>query len=98
MQRRGCCEHPRPHDRLRRSQIMPSHRITTAFSYVRFSSKKQEQGDSRRRQTDGRAAAYCKRRGWALSPQTYEDLGVSAFKGKNALVGNLGEFLKAVRS
>jgi DNA invertase Pin-like site-specific DNA recombinase len=77
---------------------MPSHRITTAFSYVRFSSKKQEQGDSRRRQTDGRAAAYCKRRGWALSPQTYEDLGVSAFKGKNALVGNLGEFLKAVQA
>jgi DNA invertase Pin-like site-specific DNA recombinase len=76
---------------------MPRH-STTAFSYVRFSSKRQEQGDSHRRQTDGRAAAYCQRRGWTLSPQTYEDLGVSAFKGANALVGNLGEFLKAVRS
>jgi DNA invertase Pin-like site-specific DNA recombinase len=70
---------------------------TTAYSYVRFSSKKQEQGDSRRRQTDCRAEAYCKRRGWKLSAQTYEDLGVSAYHGKNALVGNLGEFLRAIR-
>src|SRR5262249_13798159 len=59
---------------------------------------KQQQGDSRRRQTDGRAEAYCKRRGWKLSPHTYEDLGVSAYRGKNALVGNLGEFLRAIGS
>jgi DNA invertase Pin-like site-specific DNA recombinase len=77
---------------------MPSHPTVLAFSYIRFSSKKQEQGDSRRRQTDGRAAHYCERRGWTLSAQSYEDLGVSAFRGKNALVGNLGEFLKAVKS
>jgi DNA invertase Pin-like site-specific DNA recombinase len=77
---------------------MPRHStIPTGYSYVRFSSKKQEQGDSRRRQTDGRAEAYCKKRGWRLSGQTYEDLGVSAFRGKNALVGNLGEFLRAIR-
>jgi DNA invertase Pin-like site-specific DNA recombinase len=71
--------------------------IVVAFSYIRFSSKKQELGDSRRRQID-LAVAYCKRRGWKLSPKTFEDLGVSAFKGKNALVGNLGEFLKAIES
>src|SRR5437016_5712371 len=77
---------------------MITHQKTTvAFSYVRFSSRKQEQGDSRRRQTD-LAEAYCQRRGWTLSQKSYQDLGVSAFRGKNALVGNLGEFLKAVQS
>jgi DNA invertase Pin-like site-specific DNA recombinase len=59
--------------------------------------KKQEKGDSIRRQTEMRDA-YIKRKGWTLSEQTYKDLGVSAFKGKNALVGNLAEFLKAVHS
>jgi DNA invertase Pin-like site-specific DNA recombinase len=73
------------------------HTRTTAYSYIRFSSKRQGQGDSLRRQTDGRAGEYCKRRGWKLSAQTYEDLGVSAYHGKNALVGNLGEFLRAIR-
>jgi DNA invertase Pin-like site-specific DNA recombinase len=68
-----------------------------AFSYVRFSTRKQAQGDSQRRQTE-LAAAYCRRHGWKLSEQTFEDLGVSAFHGANALVGNLGEFLKAVQA
>jgi DNA invertase Pin-like site-specific DNA recombinase len=67
----------------------------TCYSYVRFSSKKQAEGDSGRRQTD-LARSYCDRRGWTLSGATFSDLGVSAFRGKNALVGNLGEFLKAV--
>jgi DNA invertase Pin-like site-specific DNA recombinase len=70
---------------------------STAYSYIRFSSPQQAEGDSLRRQTE-RAEAYCRRRGWALSGATYRDLGVSAFKGDNALVGNLGEFLKAVKS
>jgi DNA invertase Pin-like site-specific DNA recombinase len=68
-----------------------------AYSYVRFSSAGQALGDSLRRQTE-RAVAYCERRGWNLNAATYRDLGVSARRGKNALVGNLGEFLKAVRS
>jgi DNA invertase Pin-like site-specific DNA recombinase len=63
---------------------------------VRFSHPEQAKGDSLRRQTD-LAASYCERRGWRLSDATYRDLGVSAFRGKNALVGNLGEFLKAVK-
>jgi DNA invertase Pin-like site-specific DNA recombinase len=72
---------------------------TIAYSYIRFSSKKQAKGDSLRRQTDPqKAEAYCHRKGWTLSEKTYEDLGVSAFKGKNADVGNLCEFLKAVKS
>jgi DNA invertase Pin-like site-specific DNA recombinase len=71
--------------------------MVRAYSYIRFSSKKQAAGDSLRRQTE-QAEAYCQRRGWTLSEDSYQDLGVSARRGKNALVGNLGEFLKAVRS
>src|SRR5262245_4840187 len=68
-----------------------------AYSYVRFSTPEQSQGDSLRRQTE-LAERYCERKGWVLDGSTYRDLGVRAFKGKDALVGNLGEFLKAVRS
>jgi DNA invertase Pin-like site-specific DNA recombinase len=67
------------------------------ISYLRFSTREQAKGDSFRRQAE-LAAAFCKRKGWSLSEKTYQDLGVSAFKGKNALVGNLGEFLKAVET
>jgi DNA invertase Pin-like site-specific DNA recombinase len=68
-----------------------------AYSYVRFSGKKQAKGDSLRRQIE-MAEAYCARRRWNLNTATYRDLGVSAYRGKNALVGNLGEFLKAIES
>jgi DNA invertase Pin-like site-specific DNA recombinase len=66
-----------------------------AYSYIRFSTKRQAWGDSLRRQAE-LTAAFCERRKWTLSPATYRDLGVSARRGKNALVGNLAEFLKAV--
>jgi DNA invertase Pin-like site-specific DNA recombinase len=66
-----------------------------AHSYLRFSCKRQATGDSYRRQTEARDD-FCRRYGWTLSGKTYEDLGVSAWRGKNALVGNLGEFLKAI--
>jgi DNA invertase Pin-like site-specific DNA recombinase len=68
-----------------------------AYSYIRFSSPSQANGDSLRRQQE-MTEAYCQRRDWTLSTDTYRDLGVSAWRGKNALVGNLGEFLKAVKS
>src|SRR4051812_15809519 len=75
---------------------MPRHSTSpTAYSYVRFSTGEQRKGDSLRRQ-EQLAEDYCRRRGWTLSKETYRDLGVSAFKGKNALVGNLGEFRRAV--
>jgi DNA invertase Pin-like site-specific DNA recombinase len=68
-----------------------------AYSYVRFSSKKQADGDSLRRQTEP-AEAYCKRKGWILDTGlNLRDLGVSAFRGDNALVGNLRNFLDAVK-
>jgi DNA invertase Pin-like site-specific DNA recombinase len=69
---------------------------TIAYSYVRFSTPDQAKGDSLRRQTE-LAAAFCKRRGWRLDDTlTLRDLGVSAFRGDNAMVGNLRVFLDAI--
>lgn len=69
----------------------------TAYSYVRFSSPKQAEGDSLRRQTE-QAARWCEKNNARLDTSlTLHDLGVSAFKGQNALVGNLGNFVSAIR-
>src|SRR5437867_425154 len=68
-----------------------------AYSYIRFSSRQQAEGDSLRRQTE-KAEDYCQRKGWTLDASlTLRDLGVSAFRGDNALLGNLGVFLAAVK-
>src|SRR5262245_41745682 len=67
----------------------------TAYSYVRFSSKKQEEGDSIRRQVDA-TAAWAKRKGVHLDNSLSIDRGVSAFRGKNRDLGALGEFLRQV--
>src|SRR5204862_6491823 len=72
--------------------------MPAAFSYVRFSHPSQLEGDSLRRQTE-RATDYCKRKGLTLDTSlTLRDLGVSAFRGKNAAVGNFRTFLDAVKA
>ncbi len=67
-----------------------------AYSYKRFSTPAQAQGDSLRRQT-AMAQAWADRTG---VPSTTElnlrDQGISAYTGANRDVGNLGVFLKAV--
>lgn len=69
-----------------------------AYSYIRFSNLKQQRGESFRRQSEF-AANICRENGWQLDDTlTLHDLGVSAFRGKNAKVGALAEFLDAVRS
>ena len=68
-----------------------------AFSYIRFSSLKQELGDSVRRQ-EKRAIDYAARHNLDLDTSSYRDLGVSAFRGKNATQGNLSKFLAAIDS
>lgn len=68
-----------------------------AYSYLRFSTPEQAAGDSYRRQTSA-ALDYCSKHGLTLDEEvTYHDLGVSAFRGKNAETGRLGEFLEAVK-
>jgi len=71
--------------------------MTKAYSYLRFSTPEQSKGDSFRRQMEG-SRAYAKRHGLDLDESTYKDLGMSAFRGKNAIEGALGAFLKAVET
>jgi DNA invertase Pin-like site-specific DNA recombinase len=66
-----------------------------AYSYIRFSSERQQLGDSLRRQLK-LAEDFAARHNLNLDTHTYRDLGVSAFKGKNAIEGKLGTFIKAV--
>jgi DNA invertase Pin-like site-specific DNA recombinase len=70
-----------------------------AYSYVRFSSPKQAEGDSLRRQTEA-AAAWCKDHKVRLDTSaTLHDLGKSAFTGKhreNPDRNALAAFLKLV--
>lgn len=70
-----------------------------AYSYIRFSTPEQAQGDSLRRQTS-MAAEYCTRHGLTLDTElTMQDLGVSAYRGKNLDgTGKLGVFLDAVKA
>lgn len=71
--------------------------VPLAYSYIRFSHKKQQKGESFRRQAEF-AVEVCKENGWVLDEAlTLHDLGVSAFRGNNAKVGALSEFLEAIR-
>ncbi|MBR8284666.1 recombinase family protein [Burkholderia vietnamiensis] len=67
-----------------------------AYSYLRFSTPEQAQGDSFRRQT-ALAEAYAHQHGLELDTELrFADRGVSAFRGKNAATGALNLFLRAV--
>ncbi len=68
-----------------------------AFAYVRFSSEKQSTGSSVERQLK-EAQQYAREHGLQLDDSTYRDLGVSAFRGKNAIEGKLGLFIAAVEA
>jgi DNA invertase Pin-like site-specific DNA recombinase len=69
-----------------------------AYSYLRFSTPEQMRGDSFRRQSH-MAQQWASRNGVDLDDNlTFQDLGVSAFKGANAETGMLREFQEAVRA
>ncbi len=68
--------------------------LKDAFSYIRFSSKKQADGASLERQLAG-TCKYCEENNLILNESlTFRDLGVSAFKGDNQVRG-LGDLLQA---
>lgn len=69
--------------------------MALAFSYVRFSSDRQQHGSSVARQLDA-AQKYALAHDLTLDTSTYRDLGVSAFKSKNSESGALGAFIQAV--
>lgn len=67
-----------------------------AYSYLRFSTVEQGKGDSYRRQL-ALAEEYCRQKGLNLDrTTTFEDLGVSAYSGRNRRKGALRAFLDAV--
>lgn len=64
-----------------------------AFSYIRFSTQRQLEGDSLSRQVSG-TEKYCEENNLELDPRSYRDLGVSGFRGANQR-GQLGDFIAA---
>lgn len=72
--------------------------MAKAYSYLRFSTPEQMQGDSYQRQTS-LAAEYAAKHGLELDTElTFQDLGVSAYRGKNAEQGRLSDFLDLVEN
>jgi DNA invertase Pin-like site-specific DNA recombinase len=69
--------------------------MTKAYSYIRFSSKKQALGHSRERQLT-RTRDYAAEHGLELVEKSFEDLGISAYTGANAAEGALRTFIKGV--
>ncbi|MFC3163263.1 recombinase family protein [Ciceribacter thiooxidans] len=68
--------------------------MTKAYSYIRFSTPEQAQGDSLRRQT-AKAEAWAQQHNLVLD-NSLRDLGVSAFHGTNRTTGALKSFLEMV--
>jgi DNA invertase Pin-like site-specific DNA recombinase len=68
-----------------------------AYSYMRCSAKRQERGDTKRRQLEW-SERIVAQRGYRLDTEfNLQDWGRSAFRSSNIAVGNLGRFLDAVR-
>jgi len=64
--------------------------------YIRLSSQSQAWGDGERRQHDA-AVRFVETHSLPVA-ETMQDIGVSAFRGDNALTGELGRFLQRCES
>jgi DNA invertase Pin-like site-specific DNA recombinase len=65
------------------------------YSYTRFSSAAQAEGDSYRRQME-KTVEFCQRHDLHLNETRYADLGVSGWTGENIEKGALGDFIAAL--
>jgi len=74
-----------------------AHSRPKAYSYIRFSTKRQAKGDSLMRQLE-KSRRYAAENGLDLQETTFEDLGVSAFDRSNVTRGALAAFIKTVES
>jgi DNA invertase Pin-like site-specific DNA recombinase len=82
---------------MRKSPTPVPKRLPVAHSYLRFSTPKQEWGDSTRRQVEG-SQAWSERTGVPLSDLSLASLGVSAFRGKHrSEKQDLGRFLELAK-
>src|ERR1017187_7456926 len=77
-------------------ELMAAAARPRAYSYVRFSSKRQEWGDSMRRRT--KLSEDFAREHKLDLVRSFEDKGISAFKGLNWEVGKLKRFSELVDS
>lgn len=66
-----------------------------AYSYLRFSTPEQMQGDSFRRQSE-LAQDYAMKHRLELDEKSFDDFGLSAYSGKNRDTGALKLFMQAV--
>ena len=70
--------------------------MAVAYSYIRFSSAEQRKGDSLRRQQE-ESSRWAATHGITLDTSlNINDLGTSAYRGKNVVDGGLGAFLSAI--
>jgi DNA invertase Pin-like site-specific DNA recombinase/5-methylcytosine-specific restriction endonuclease McrA len=78
--------------------IPPQFDRPIAFSYVRMSTDAQSKGDGRRRQLE-MSRRYASLHNLDLNEHfSLEDIGVSAWKGANASVGNFSKIMEAIKS
>lgn len=71
--------------------------LPRAYSYIRFSTKRQGRGDSLRRQLE-RSRRYAAENNLDFQEATYEDLGISAFDRSNLEKGALKAFITAAET
>ena len=68
-----------------------------AYSYIRFSTPDQRNGNSLERQLE-RTRSYCRSNGLTLDESLKCDDGYSAYKGTHLKKGSLGDFLQRVKA
>lgn len=66
-----------------------------AYSYIRFSTPDQEEGDSKNRQLSA-SRKYAQEHDLDLD-ESMQDLGLSAYRGKHKMKGHLGIFLQLIK-
>ncbi len=79
------------------SDVFRDDETINVYSYIRFSSKAQSAGAGEVRQLE-QLNRFFEHYPQARQVERYEDLGVSAFKGKNLKSGQLAKFVERIKS
>ncbi len=79
------------------AEVFQGDETINVYSYIRFSSKAQKLGFGEMRQLD-QLNRFFEQYPQARQVEHYEDLGVSAFKGKNLKSGQLARFVERIKA
>ncbi|MFP5496963.1 MAG: recombinase family protein [Gammaproteobacteria bacterium] len=79
------------------SEVFQGDETINVYSYIRFSSKAQKLGFSEMRQLE-QLNRFFEQYPQSRQVERYEDLGVSAFKGKNLKSGQLAKFVERIKA